>query len=143
MFAVLIRVHANLEVENANVEELEDEIISNLTRPLGNLSLDEGTRLLELAKQRFIAAKKGHSIAIYIHCKTQDELLKLIDLLKMDNLKRIVERIFTKLLSLGDALSVRITWSPEEFKRASTYFGLYERLMVIYQNVESKLVFMH
>src|SRR6218665_2511540 len=124
MFAVLIRVHANLEVENANVEEFEDEIICKLTRPLGNLSLDEGTRLLELAKQRFIAAKKGHSIVLYIHCKTPDELLQLIDLLKTNKLKEIVERVFIQLVSIGDALKISLTWSSEEFKRASAYFGL-------------------
>ena len=129
MFAVLVRIHANLEGTNENVDESEDEIITKLRKVLENRSADEAIRLLDETKLGIIAAKKGHSIVIYIHCKTHDGLLQLIDLLKTNKLNEIVERIFIELLSIEYAMRVRLTWSSEEFKRVSTYFGLYERLM--------------
>src|SRR6218665_2574507 len=130
MFAVLVRVHANIEVPDVNVEALEDEIIIQFGKVLENRPLDEAIQLLHQTKVGIIAVKKGHSIVLYIHCKTHDELLKLINLLMTSKLKEIVERVFIELLSVGDTLKVRLTWSSEEFKRASTYFSLYERLMV-------------
>lgn len=102
-----------------NVEELEDEIISKLKRR----SLDDAIKWLEQMKQTIIAAKKGHSIVIYLHCITHDTLLQLIDQLKTDRLKGIIERVLIELLSIGDALRVTLTWSLEEFKKAATYFG--------------------
>ncbi len=130
MYAVAVRVHANLEGTVGNVDQLEEEIISRLTEVLENRPLEEATRLLEITQQRLIAARKGQSIVIYIHCMTNDELLQLIDLLKTDKLKGIIERVFIEMLSIGDALRVSLTWSREEFNRASTYFGEYDRFMV-------------
>src|SRR6218665_2244979 len=123
MFAVLVRIHANLEGTNENVDESEDEIITKLRKVLENRSADEAIRLLDETKLGIIAARKGHSIVIYIHCRTHDELLQLIDLLKTDILKGIVERIFIELLSIGDTLRVSLTWSSEEFATAATHFG--------------------
>lgn len=70
-----------------------------------------------------IAARKGQSIVIYIHCTTHDELLHLIDLLKTNRLKGIFERLFIELLSIGDGLRVTFAWCSEEFKKAVKYFG--------------------
>ena len=110
---------------------MEDEIISQLTKVLENQSLDEATRLLELTHQRIIATRKGQSIVLYIHCMAHDELLQLIDLLKTTKLEGIIERVFTRMLSVGDALRVVMTWSLEEFTRATAYFGLYEIIIII------------
>src|SRR6218665_833570 len=124
MLAVLVRVHANIEVAGGNVDELEDEIITQFRKVLENRPLDEAIQLLDQTKLGIIAVKKGQSIVICIHCKSHDELLQLIDLLKTDTLKEIVQKIFIELVSIGDTLRVLITWSSEKFKRASTYFGL-------------------
>lgn len=130
MCAVIVRVHANLEEAVGNVNELEDEIIRQFRKVLKNRPFDEAIRLLDETKVEIIAAKKGHSIVLFIHCKTHDELLQLIELLKTNKLKETIEKVFIKLLSIEDALMVSITWSSEEFKKASAYFGLYEGFMV-------------
>ena|SRR6218665_1102701 len=125
MCAVLVRVHANLEAGDGNVDALEDEIITQFKRVLERRPLGEAIRLLDETKLGIIAVKKGNSIVTYIHCKTHDELLQLTDFLKTDKLKEIVERVFIEMLTIGDVLTVSLTWSSEEFKRASMYFGLY------------------
>lgn len=102
---------------------MEDEIISQITKVLENRPPDEAIRLLELTQLRIIAARKGHSIILYIHCLTHDELLQLIDLLQTDGLKYAIERTFVELLLIRDVLSVSITWSMDEFTGAVTYFG--------------------
>ena len=130
MRAVLFRVHASLEAGDGNVDELEDDIITQLKRVLERRPLDEAIRLLELTKLGIIAAKKGHSIVLYIRCKTHDKMLQLINFLETNRLKEIVERVFIELLSIGHTLRVRLTWSSEEFIQASTYFGLYQGFMV-------------
>ena len=79
--------------------------------------------MLQLTHQRIIAVRKGHSIVIYIHCKTHDELLQLIDLLKTGRLKEITEKVFTVLLTIRDAPRVTLAWSLEEFTKAATCFG--------------------
>jgi len=79
--------------------------------------------LLKLTHHRIIAARKGQSIVLYIHCMMHDELLQLNDLLEKNKLKETVERVFIEMLSIGDTLKVPLTWSWKEFKRASTYFG--------------------
>src|SRR6218665_3721476 len=129
---VVVRVHANLEGVVGNLDEMEDDIISQLTIVLGNRTPDEASRLMELAYQRIIAAKKGHSIVLYIHCMTQDELVQLIDLLKADGLKDIVERVFAELLSIEDSPRVTLVWSVEEFTKAATYFGQYKKFVVLF-----------
>lgn len=123
MYTVVVRVHANLEGAVGNVDELEEAIISQITKVLENRSWDEATRLLELTQMRIIATSKGHSIVIYIHCTTDDDLLQLTNLLTTDRLKRRVERLFAQFISIGDALGVSLAWSSEEFKKAATYFG--------------------
>ena len=102
---------------------MEDEIISQLTKVLENQSLDEATRLLELTHKRIIAARKGQSIVLYIHCMAHDELLQLIDMLEAHTLEEIINKVFSELLSSGDSLRVTLTWSVEEFRKAVTHFG--------------------
>ena len=125
MFAVLVRVHANLEGATGNVDELEDEIITEFRKVLENRPLDEAIQLLDHTKLRIIAVKKGHSIVIYIHCKSHDKLLQLGEFLRTKKLQEIVEKVFIELLSIGDALRVSLTWSSEEFTTAASYFGLH------------------
>ena len=131
MCAVLVRVHANLEADERNVDALEDEIINQFRKVLENRPLDEAIRLLDETKLGIITVKKGHSIVIYINCKKRYELLQLTDLLMTNKLKEIVERVFIQLLPIGDALRVSLTWSAEEFKRASAYYGLYEIYVIL------------
>ena len=125
MYTVFVQLHASIEGYAANIGELEGDIFSQLTKVLENSPLDANARLLELTRQRIVAIKKEHSLVFYIHCKTNDELLQLTNLLETNTLKETVERVFIEMLSIEDALRVSLTWSSEEFTTAASYFGLH------------------
>src|SRR6218665_2440759 len=95
----------------------EDEIVARLTNVLSGSSIEESSRILERVQLNILAAKKGHSILLYIWCKTMEELLHLHDLLTSGHLKDTVEELFNQLLNTSQNTAVKsITMNDEEFK---------------------------
>lgn len=70
------RVRSELEAES-NVNEVEDELITKITKMLGDHSSGDSACILECAQLRIIAAKRGHSIMLYFFYKTSGELVNL------------------------------------------------------------------
>lgn len=123
MFLVVARVHAHLDGPIQSMMPAEDEIVARLTNVLRGSSIEESSRILERVQLNIFAAKKGHSIVLYIWCKTMEELLRLHDLLTSGHLKDMVEQLFNQLLNTSQNTAVKsITMNDEEFKLMKLYF---------------------
>src|SRR6218665_543683 len=120
LFIVVVRVHANLDGEN--VDEAENEIVTRMAKMLIENSIDQPSRIFTLVHQRVIAAKKGQSIVLYIHCKTIQELQELKDSLTSGQLKDSVELWFNSLLVGSQKIALAsLTISDGELWKIQTY----------------------
>jgi len=85
-------------------------------------SIDQPSRIFTLVHQRVIAAKKGQSIVLYIHCKTIQELQELKDSLTSGQLKDSVELWFNSLLVGSQKIALAsLTISDGELRKIQTY----------------------
>ena len=125
MFLVVARVHAHLDGPVQSMMPAEDEIVARIANVFSNTckSFEESSRIWKRVKLKLIAAKKGHSIVLYIWCKTMEELLRLQDLLTIGHLKDTAEQLFNQLLTLSQKVTLKdITMDDEEFKQMKLYF---------------------
>lgn len=138
---MVVRVHSQIEDE-----QTEDEVIASFARALGNRPLEESRRILE-GTLNVIAMKKGHSIVIYIYCRTLKELLRLEEMqlngsirstvrelfarfvcqtqdiqVTADNLKTVLESTFSQILDLSEIKKTSITSSEKEIAKCIPYF---------------------
>lgn len=138
---MVVRVHSRIEDE-----ETEDEVIASFARALGSRPLEESRRILE-GTLNVIAMKKGQSIVIYIYCRTLKELLRLEEMqlngslqssvkelftrlvyqtqeiqVTADDLKTVLESIFSQIRDLSEIKRTSITSSEKEFAKYISYF---------------------
>ena len=97
LVSVVVRVHANLG-NNKDADHTEDDIITRFTDVLSGKSLDEASHILKEIELKVIAAKKGHSVVLYVYCRTAKELTYLYEMYLSGDLRSIVEKLFSQLL---------------------------------------------
>ena len=89
----MVRVHTDLG-NNKDADHIEDDIIRKFTDILSGKSPDEASRILTEIEMKVIAAKKGHSIVLYIYCRTKTELMNLYEIYSSGKLRSTVEQNF-------------------------------------------------
>jgi len=117
-----VGVHAQLQGASPSDDELDEIIVSRIIRYIRGMSPEKRSRISELVILRLKAASKGNSVLLYFHCLTFEELQRLTGLTATGNLKRIVEEVFTQLLSSEKTIVVSLTWSEGDFERSTSYF---------------------
>src|SRR6218665_3434795 len=98
--SVVVRVHADLG-NDKDADQSEDDIIFRFTDTMSGKSLDEARRMLnKMTKigQTVIAAKKGHSVVLYLYCITKKELMDLYERNLSGTLRSTIQRLFSQLL---------------------------------------------
>jgi len=116
-----VRVYAKSVGEN--VSEAENEISTAIANMItSDRSTEAADRLLELVNLKVIGARTGHSIILYIYCKTIEELQRLHELLSSGRLRDSVELWFNHLLNRSQKIAVTtLTMSTEEFQKMRAY----------------------
>ena len=109
LISVVVRVHANLG-NDKDADHTEDNIIARFKDILKAKSLDEASRILEDIDLTIIAAKKGHSVVLYVYCRTATELTNLYEMNLSGKLNSIIELVFRQLLlSCSTAKYAKVT----------------------------------
>jgi len=93
----VVRVHTDLG-NDKDADRAEDDIIARFKDILSAKSLDEASRILKEIELTVIAAKKGHSVVLYVYCRTETDLIDLYQMNLSGKLRRTIERLFSQLL---------------------------------------------
>lgn len=147
--SVVVRVHADLGT-GKDADHTEDDIITRFTDILSGKSLDEASRILKEIELTVIAAKKGHSVVLYVYCRTATELTDLYEKnlsgklrssveqlfsqlllsstteyaeVTVDNLKEVIECAFTQLLYRSQMNRLTVSLPAKEYKKCRSYFS--------------------
>ena len=110
----MVRVHADLG-NGSDADRTEDDIITRFTDILSGKSLDEASRILAEIELKVIAAKKGHSVVLYVYCRTATELIDLFESHLSGKLRNTVEQLFRQLL-LGSSAAEYLEVTVENLK---------------------------
>ena len=159
----MVRVHADLG-NDKDADHTEDDIITRFKDILSGKSLDEASRILEDIDLTVIAAKKGHSVVLYVYCRTATELTDLYEMnlsgklrstveqlfkellfgsstsehpeVTVENLKDVVESAFKQLFYRSQLERLTVTLPTEEYKKCRSYFadGKYNEFIFISLN---------
>jgi|SRR6218665_292998 len=147
---VVVRVHAELEnVKDA--DHTEDDIVAIFADILSGKSENEASRILKKTELKILAAKKGHSVVLYVYCRTETDLRDLYEMnlsgklrstivrlfsqlllcstnakhaeVTVDNLKDVIECALTRLLYRSQMEKLTVTLPMTEFKKCRSYFA--------------------
>ena len=146
----MVRVHGDLG-NDKDADHTEDNIISIIADILSGKSLEETSRILKKTELKVIAAKKGHSVVLYVYCRTDKELMDLYEMnlsgtlrstierlfsqlllcstttehdeVTVENLKDVVECAFTQLFYRSQMKRLTVTLPAKEYKKCRSYFS--------------------
>lgn len=112
---------------NTNQPELDDElsqrfndvIVHEDNREDRDYSSEGIFSELHINSIRPVASKPGHSIIVFLYCKTVDDMIEFTDVLKSGQLTSMLERALQRLLMVLDrksvgSLDVTLTLDNEE-----------------------------
>ena len=150
LILVVVRVHVNLG-NDKDADHIEDDIITRFKDILKMKSLDEASRILKDIDLTIIAAKKGHSVVLYVYCRTATELMDLYEMnlsgklrstieqmfkqlllvpltagyaeVTVENLKDVIEFILTQQLYLSQMKRLTVILPVTEYKKCRSYFS--------------------
>lgn len=111
----VLRTDVTLGAEGADVDATEELIVKGITNLLGDRSLPERNRILELVQLRLIGAKVGHSVVLYFHCLELTDVDRLQEIYDRDHMKNIIETVFNRLLQAAGNIRVKIKWIAYSF----------------------------
>lgn len=89
-------------MDGEDITEAENEIV----RTIADILLNQPNRIRELVHQKVIAAKKGHSIDLYIYCETNEDLEELHESLASGRFKDSIELWFNTLLTRSQKIAL-------------------------------------
>jgi hypothetical protein len=107
----MVTVHVDLD--NANVSDIEDRIVAQLTKYIHNTLGDKETAVkldLALGDLHLAAVRRVNSLMLYFYCDSTSEMFTLSQELETGHLKVIIEEVFSVLTgtSTGQNIAVRL-----------------------------------
>lgn len=127
-----------LDSDEGNVNEIEQNIVAQISDLLRNASLSESNHIWEQVLQlKLIGARQAHSVSLYFQCNQTHEVDHLEELATKGYLKKLIESLFSHLTEISNKIKLSIKWTSDVFNdcRLALQGNIFNQILSVSINI--------